>query len=280
MVINIFSKKFFEEAEKWKRKICECCEWYSTKITLIFPHFDQKIILVTESPYNYPRYRGDIGSKSKESVFRKALSDFIKKDFIGKLQKLPENVEVEIPANVFQFIYKTFFPIFSNRAVKEGVCLFLNNVYWTHVAKMPLKEFKGKKDKKERIILDKCFYHSFRREIFFITEKTRLRLIVVASSHALERMFSAKYTRCKGIQSNYLREQGRLLTVNDLVRALKLDKTPLPDLFERILDCKLAIFPNPSPQNACWKREFYSFDASSKILHDLLHKEVRSIVSL
>jgi len=186
--------------------------------------------------------------------------------------------EGAIPKDVCQCVYKSFYPIFKGRSAEEGVKSFLDTVYWTHMAKASLKSLK-KDSKKLLLAITRCFHHSFEKEISTIVEKTRLKLIVVASSHALGMMFATNYTKCIEIQRKHLLEYERLLTIDSLVRELNLDKKLLLLGFEECLNCKLAIFPNPSGKAARWKKEFYSSDFS-EILHDLLYEEIGSIIFL
>jgi hypothetical protein len=103
-----------------------------------FPPLGQRIVLITESPYNFPR----------EDC--KTLRDFLEKDFWGSIKRIQEAEERErrvekerlrMPHDIFDFIYSTFNPVFSKSLKEENVERFVKRVYWTHAAKKSLKGY-------------------------------------------------------------------------------------------------------------------------------------------
>ncbi len=165
--------KLAEIAREWKEEICKGCDCYlSNKPALIFPVLHQKVMFISESPYNYPR----------PGVSR--LEEFIENDLLCGLVKAAEipNARRKLwPRNIFDFIYCTFKPIFSYELRDDWAEIFLRKVYWTHVFKKTLKCLKGR-DK--RMAMDRCFCHSFPKEL----SKIRPELIICASSEALRRL--------------------------------------------------------------------------------------------
>lgn len=167
-------KTDFEEivmkAEDWRGRICTCDDrcYSPEKEALIFPPFQQKIVFISESPYNFP---------NEEC---KTLYEFLEKDFLEGVKKKTESM---IPANIFDFLCKTFRPAFSSSPTKGDIEKFLRHIYWTHAAKKSLKCLKGNRKK----YAEQC-YETTIKEL----KETHPRLIVIASSTALQILFNRK----------------------------------------------------------------------------------------
>jgi uracil-DNA glycosylase len=231
-------KEIVRNAEDWRKKICKCDQCYSCKTALIFPPFQQKIVFISESPYNFP---------SEEC---KTIGDFLEKDF---LEGIKEKTEGIIPANIFDFLYKTFRPIFSNSITKGDVEKFLRCVYWTHAAKKSLKCLNGSR----KGYAEKCCEATIKE-----LKEIRPQLLVVASSIALQILFNRRYRESLEKQVEKVRKHEKLLTVEEL----SCKEGALLLKIYTLKDCEVAVFPNPSPTAAKWKKQFYEKDENKKVL--------------
>jgi hypothetical protein len=234
---------FFFKIKEQKKKLCSACDYhYSKKEPLIFPNYDQKIVLITESPYNYPT---DKIKKTK---------DFIEKTFLKKINNSAKNLTEEsifkAPKNVFDFILKTFRPLFKSVTKiksKSPICLeeiynFFMKIYWTHAAKKTPIINGGKL--RNAYLLCKPTFHVELLEF-------QPRLIIIASSIALKAIFHnrVKYTKLFEKQLKKIREE-KLPIITDY----KLENKKLEEKFS---NSKVVIFPNPSPVNGYWKKKAY-----------------------
>lgn len=231
-------EEIVRKAEDWRKKICTCDQCYSSKTALIFPPFQQKIAFISESPYNFP---------SGES---QTLGDFLEKDFLKGVKEKTENIT---PTNIFDFIYKTFRPVFSNSTTKRDVEKFLRQVYWTHAAKKSLKCL----NRSRKRYAEKCCEATIKelREI-------HPQLMVVASSIALQILFNRRYCESLERQMKKVRKHEKLLTVEEL----SCKEGALLSKIHTLKDCEVAVFPNPSPTAAKWKKQFYGKDETKKVL--------------
>jgi len=220
------------EIDGWKNIICSCrcCPFPQVLPPLIFPNRGQKIMLVTESPYNYPSYK----KKVRDPV------DFINKElkpFFDKSKSTSTTSHELEPENIFDFIVKTFNVL--------DVDEFLDKVYWTHVVKKSLKciDLFGFSESQAA---DSCF-HSLIKEINILQPK----IIVIATRLATCKLFDKGLKECFYRQCESIGEKDRLPTYRELISSKVQDKL-------RYKDVKVAIFPNPSPRNNKWKKELYS----------------------
>jgi len=227
------------KAEDWRKQICACNQCYTSKASLIFPPFRQKIVLISESPFNFPNEC-------------KTLGDFLEKDFLESVRRKSGSI---IPANIFDFLYRTFKPVFSDSPTTRDVGKFLRCVYWTHAAKKSLKDLSGNR----REYAEKCSETTFRE-----LKEIHPKLIVTASSVALHILFGRKYMESFGKQVEKVREHGKLLTVKELICE---KEKPLLSRTCTFKDCEVAIFPNPSPTAAKWKKEAYGTEEIRTVLN-------------
>jgi len=239
-------EEIVRKAEEWKKEICVCGnECYAPNLTpLIFPPLRQKILLISESPYNFPRKKGD--PHVEEWGECKSLGEFLEKDLLRNLRdRATKEDKWRAPSDIFDFLYLTFRPVFSSSVEEEDVAKLLRCVYWTHAAKRSLRNFKGyEKYKAAR----KCRAATVRELAEISPEK-----IVVASSVALKVLFGKTYGQSSKKQGEKLEKRGELLTLGELASEASLRDLGLQDL----RDCEVAVFPNPSRANGGRKSRFY-----------------------
>jgi hypothetical protein len=258
-------EEIVEKAERWGRYICgEICSnrnrCYSNKAPLLFPPLRQKIVFISESPYNFPREGCE------------TLNDFLEKDLLRELKnkkkRANNSTESMIPRDIFDFIYLTFNPVFSissENLKPEDVERFLRCVYWTHAAKRSLKGC-SKKD------AERC------REATVEELGSRSispRLMVIASSLALRLLFGEGYSRSVETQSKIFAGSGKLPKLKELFGV------PQAPRLQKLQDCEIAVFPNPSGANAYWKSRFYrdQQELSCKIVK-YVHSKLREIYQI
>lgn len=226
-------EEIIRKAKEWRGKICTCSRCYSDKVALIFPPLGQKIMFISESPYKFPR--DGCGT----------LGDFIDKDLYKEIEKIKGTSKsiTSIPRNIFDFIYKTFKPLFSDEPKMEDIAKFLRTVYWTHIAKKSLKDL----DKEECAKM--CSEATFKE-----LKEVHPELIVVASYIALGRIFGRGYVESLDKQRDKIRKKGELLTVGELIFE---KREPLISRIRDLKDRNVAVFPNPSPRTRKWKKKAY-----------------------
>lgn len=243
---DVMFQEIIKKAKEWEKEICICSQCYTDKVALVFPPFGQKIMFLSESPFNFP----------DES---KTLEDFIEKDFYGSIcDRAKTEIITSRPSNIFDFMHKTFRPVFSDTPKRQDAEKFFRCVYWTHIAKKSLRCLSGNRIE----YAEKCSEATIREEL----RKIHPRLMIVASSIALWILFNIRYTEAFGKQVEKISKSGMLLTVKELICE---ERNPLLSGISDIKDCEVAVFPNPSPRNNFWKKKAYGKEEMKKVLESI-----------
>ncbi|MEM3564921.1 MAG: hypothetical protein QXR19_16960 [Candidatus Jordarchaeaceae archaeon] len=215
--------------------VCSEClnryKCYNKKTPLVLPYVGQKIMFMSEAPWNFE-------NENVEQFIEVMLPNFLKE--IEKEQN-------PIPRNIFDFLHQTF------GLTQSKISEFLKEVYWTHIAKKSLKGIPfNKREKFARMCLD-----ATNRELKVV----KPRLLVIATSIGLRLLFNKiGFKMAFELQEREL-EKGKLLTSSELI--LKHSKCGDLTPFE---EYKIAIFPNPSGRNR-WKYWAYK---NKKTIKNLL----------
>jgi len=275
--------ELIEESFEQAKKICVCEKCYKEKATpLIFPVLEQqKVILISESPYNFPP--PEIIERRKfhwTKYFKQDLECFIYCE-LGPYLISPRSQGV--PENIFDFISLIFYPLLKECETKEhGIRIFLDNVYWTHMAKKSLKNIKNKDSATRKCISSLC------KEFEKVLPKARL--MVAATGY-----FCTYYIgrSLSDILYQYQAEKvmrGSLLSVSDIIEIAKGatvrgKKRELLEMSVRALEknkrCLVAFFPNPSPRNIPLLRCFFTrrdVSGDECSLLKILHMEIERII--
>jgi len=93
-------------------------------------------------------------------------------------------------------------------------------------------------------------------------KEVHLQLAMVASSIALQVLFNRRYLESLEKQMEKVRKHEKLLTVEEL----SCKEGALLSKIHTLKDCEVAVFPNPSPTAAKWKKQFYEKDENKKVL--------------
>jgi len=203
-------EKSFEQA----KETCVCEKCYKEKATpLIFPILEQqKAILISEAPYNFPP--PEIVERRKfhwTKYFKQDLECFIYCE-LGPYLTSPRSQG--IPENIFDFISLIFHPLIKECKTKEhGIKTFLNNVYWTHMAKKSLKGIS------KNGAISKCL-EKFPQEFNCIYEKcgNNIKLFIICTSYFYNKF--TKYPKWELITNQQfviLETEDRLLKIDDIL---------------------------------------------------------------
>ncbi|MEO0088385.1 MAG: hypothetical protein ABIK77_07680 [candidate division WOR-3 bacterium] len=247
-----------------------------------------KIVLVTESPYNFP---GCPIHKSKcendkceywvndvDEFIRRHLAKFGFGRF-GAYFPDKEETQNHIPWNIFSFIFYIFYPIFKHISQRFYGCSendirilwaysFVNKVYWTHVAKRSLKGL-DKKNKKK--VIKQCI-PVLKEEL----EAIKPNLIIVATHWIFG------YEEIEACQQCYFSQNNDLIKLKDVKDGLKKliknkwknKNNELEKMIDNIpLELKIAVFPNPSPKNYKNKVDFYKKEYVPELIKKI-HEEI------
>lgn len=272
-----------------------------------------KIVLITESPYNFPGCPIHYEDKSecekeKCEYWAENINEFISKhlqkyglnryndwiDIVEKiLKKIKKGVSIipwhlYMPYDIFDFIFYTFFPIFKreeNNKENWGDT-FINKIYWTHVAKRSLKKLKEElnkakktKDEKAKKKAEKQLNNAIAQCILLLKEELEAikpNLIIVATSY----FWSVQCTTFKTIEKEQEKKKGEFLSLNDVIKIINKNnnKNKIIDLLSSLSqETKIVIFPNPtpSPKNYSKKVKFYKKEYVPKLI-EKIHTEIKN----
>ena len=206
---RLMFEQIIRKAGEWERKICTCSQCYSDKKPLIFPPLAQRLIFLSESPYNFPRDEC------------RNLTEFIQKDLYGSIYKRAKEIKRDLNLNVpTPRIYSTLstrpFGYSSLKTKKKDIERFLKNIYWTHIAKRSLKDLKKSGNRtKLRNTIEMCSKTS--KAIEKEVKKIHPDLIVIASSEALRHLIGRGYKESFQSQVQEIRKSRSLQTVKRLI---------------------------------------------------------------
>jgi hypothetical protein len=202
------------------------------------------IVLISESPYNYP----------KEGV--NSSEDFKNKELQPRLERNGSDVApppAGKPKDIFEFIYNTFWPVFKGNPKQSWADAFLESVYWTHVGKKSFKgeviqgEFKPYSPSERKRYGEQCARQLLLREL----QAIQPRMVIIASAIASNILLGS------GLQELLHREDYRWHNEGSLLRLEDANPNSLLKDFSGDRTCELAIFPNPSPRAGYWKNLAY-----------------------
>lgn len=236
-----------------------------------------KIVLITESPYNFPGCPIHEDKNRCCGCYAENVNKFIE-NHLGEygLRRFREwtyleedEISKHFPYNIFEFIFYTFYPIFYKHYYKDEILWakeFINRIYWTHVAKRSLKEFKKmkNKDNKDKDKKDKEA-EAVRRCILSLKEELEViqpDLIIVAT-----RYFWKHFGICKEL-NKILEKQEKKEDFLDFYEVID---------FKKLILCKnskIVAFPNPSP-GSTKKYEFYNKEYVPRLIKKI-HTEINN----
>jgi len=237
------------------KKVCreECYRKDENYPPLFLPPLDsQNIILMSESPWDFPNYS-------------KNIKDFILRELPEKLSKEKEG---KVPTDIFSFIRKIFDPLFMEpNSGEEMTEVFLSNVYWTHMAKKSLK------DKNKEKAVPKClgvFLTELREEI-----NHNVKLFVICTSYFPKLLLGASVSEILFEYQTEKIRKGELLTVGEILTLAKAKR--YKETLELFKDSYISFFPNPSRRNAPLSKCFFTREDTKNLLnfiHNLLFHEI------
>jgi hypothetical protein len=240
-----------ERCEEQARKRC----YAPTQPALLFSTSEKTdIMLISESPYNYPNEE----VKSSDDFTRVELDCRLK--MAARNGKPPESA----PKDIFEFIYHVFRPIFQ--ADQQGwPDRLLRNVYWTHVGK---KSFKGLSTRRRSECASQCASRLLIQELQAIEPKLLIIASSVASRVLLGKGFTELLEEQKDASGSFLNLRKQCTCDSLLHEGLK------EQHFSDSWSCDLAVFPNPSPAAGRWKKIAYRENATTTMISSI-HEELR-----
>ena len=150
---------------------------------------------------------------------------------------------------MFDFVYRTFHPIFSKTGDLDLIGAFTERVYWTHAGKKSMKGFfQAQRDEAAGQCLERLFFEEI--------DAVRPSIMITASSTATRVILGKGFNDLLNNQCNNSCRRNGLLDLFDSYKNGSL----LSRLRKRLphdWQCRLAVFPNPSRTAGRWKKLAY-----------------------
>jgi hypothetical protein len=244
-----------------------CPKCYRAGVNALF--FDTSrttvIMLISESPYNFPERAVKRSEDFVRHVLQPRLETYPRSDVLKSESK---------PRDIFEFIYNTFKPIFDAKPKKNWADAFLSAVYWTHVGK---KTFKSYSTQQRTKYGRQCARQLLLQELQVI----RPTIVIIASAIASRILLGSGFQELLARENSRYLSDGSFLRLQDECRRDSLlDESVRRGDFPSGSPCKLAIFPNPSPNASKWKKLAYQKHGEAMIWKiKEIHETLRSQIS-
>ncbi|MEO0088098.1 MAG: hypothetical protein ABIK77_02045 [candidate division WOR-3 bacterium] len=197
----------------------------------------KKIMLISESPYNFP------GKSKYTKRVANNVNEFITEHLQHGLQNTSSKYNSQrsygTPCNIFEFIYHTFYRVFSNPS-QPNPNKFLKRIYWTHLWKRTFRN-------KPKPSFCACFCLFINEIIYFQPD-----IIIILQTNLFKELINPQdlYGFFGSPEPNINKIIQSYTTKNDLIIKCHLNIST----FQKQID--VIFIPNPSPKNA-WKQRFY-----------------------